>query len=129
MIYRQCPSATHNGSIKLISCVMFAGHKPIRGDIYHNYGGLGPYTPGVDPATYVPHNMYMPLWRRLLALVSRWESELEYAKRRAIPEARRRSRWLGKRPFSDKYGYGGSVESSRVGDYFDDVTGHDTRRS
>lgn len=59
------------------------------------------------------------LWRR----ITRQETPMDQA-RRAIKGARRDSEWLGKRPFSDKYGYGGSAESSRIGDYYDDTTGH-----
>lgn len=116
MIYKRCEWKVDVADRRQIQCVMFAGHKPLSDDVNHNYGGLGPYTPGMDPKHYVPHNMDMPLWRRLLALVSRWESELEYAKRRAIPSARGRSRWLGERPFSDKHGYDGDdYNDSRYG--------------
>lgn len=62
------------------------------------------------------------MWR----IVTRRETPMERA-RRAIKGARRYSKWLGKRPFSDKYGYGGSAESSRVGDHYDDTTGYGGR--
>jgi hypothetical protein len=56
------------------------------------------------------------MWR----IITRQETSMERA-RRAIRGARRDSNWLGKRPFSDKYGYGGSAESSRF-DGYDDKT-------
>lgn len=51
--------------------------------------------------------------RVLWKIITRRETPLERA-RRAIRGARRDSKWLGERPFSDKYGYGDDgVESSR----------------
>lgn len=61
------------------------------------------------------------MWR----IVTRQETPMERA-RRAVKGARRYSKWLSKRPFSDKYGYGGSAESSRF-DGYDDKTGHGGR--
>jgi hypothetical protein len=53
-------------------------------------------------------------WR----IITRQQTPIEKA-RRAIRGARRQSEWLGKRPFSDKYGYDGSAESSRFVGYDD----------
>jgi hypothetical protein len=62
------------------------------------------------------------LWR----IITKKETPMERAQR-AIRGARRDSKWLSERPFSDKYGYGGSAESSRIGDFYDDTTGYGGR--
>lgn len=67
---------------------------------------------------------FIKMWWRV---ITRRETPMERAQR-AIKGAKKDSAWLAERPFSDKYGYDGSAESSRMGDYFDDVTGHDSRR-
>jgi hypothetical protein len=63
MIYEQCPETiTH----RQIRCVMFKGHKRLNKEMHHNFGGLGPYTPGMDPEAYIKIGSkatYMPWWR------------------------------------------------------------------
>lgn len=49
-------------------------------------------------------------WR----IITKKKTPLEKA-RRAIRGARKHSRWLGERPFSDKNGYGDDYNDSRYG--------------
>ena len=68
---------------------------------------------------------FIRTWWRIITCQ---ETPMEKAQR-AIKGAKKDSQWLGERPFSDKYGYGGSAESSRF-DGYDDKTGYprDPRR-
>ncbi len=64
MIYEQCPAVAPNCP-RVIHCVMFKGHKPLNREMKHNYGGLGPFTPGRDPADYIESkDTHLPWWRR-----------------------------------------------------------------
>lgn len=70
MDYEQCPVTELAPGYGFIRCVMFAGHKPVKilGErTQHLIGGLGPFTPGMDPAEYVRLGKTMvPWWRRLM---------------------------------------------------------------
>ena len=66
MIYSRCPVTENvNGIGRIMRCVMFAGHRRLRRDMHHSFGGLGPFTPGMDPTTYVREGRTIPVPRHL----------------------------------------------------------------
>jgi len=78
MNYKQCdyyvPAPYALVESGRLQCVMFDGHKPLWRGMNHNCGGLGPFTPGMDPQAYVDAGMmHLPTRiERLLMNIRKW---------------------------------------------------------